>query len=138
MNTPVERFARYLQTIDTHDRHAICDAYTHDVQILAPGTKLQGRDAAAAWIEVFLHAFPDLNHEILATVQSGDAVAAEARFTATHTGPLASPGGDIPPTGKPVALDYYVDVTRFADGRIASEHVYFDQVAFLSQLGLPT
>jgi ketosteroid isomerase-like protein len=62
-------------------------------------------------------------------------VAAEARFTATHTGPLASPGGDIPPTDKPVALDY-VDVTRFAGGRIASEHVYFDQVAFLSQLGL--
>ena len=62
-------------------------------------------------------------------------MAAEARFTATHTGPLASPGGDIPPTGKPVALDY-VEGTRFADGRIASEHVYFDQVAFLSQLGL--
>ena len=84
---------------------------------------------------MFLRAFPDLNHQILATVQAGDAVATEARFTATHTGPLASPGGDIPPTGKPVALDY-VDITLFTDGRIASEHIYFDQVAFLSQLGL--
>jgi predicted ester cyclase len=80
-------------------------------------------------------AFPDLKHQILTTVQPGDAVAAEARFTATHTGPLASPNGDIPPTGKPVTLDY-VDVARFADGRITSEHIYFDQVAFLSQLGL--
>lgn len=135
MSTPVEQFHHYLQAIDTHDHDAVRDAYTDNVQILAPGTELQGRDAAAAWIEVFLRAFPDLNHEILATVQSGDAVAAEARFTATHTGPLASPSGDLPPTGKPVALDY-VDITRFADGRIASEHIYFDQVAFLSQLGL--
>jgi ketosteroid isomerase-like protein len=56
--------------------------------------------------------------------------------TATHTGPLVSPNGDIPPTGKPVTLDF-VDVTQFAEGRIAREHIYFDQMAFLSQLGLP-
>ena len=135
MSTPVKEFTSYLQAIDTHDRDAVRDAYADDVQIAAPGVELRGRDAAAAWIDVFLRAFPDLKHEILATVQCGDAVATEARFTATHTGPLASPNGDIPPTGKPVALDY-VDVTRFADGRIASEHIYFDQVAFLSQLGL--
>ncbi len=72
---------------------------------------------------------------ILSTAESDDTVALEARFTATHTGPLASPDGDIPPTGKAVNLAY-ADVLRFAGGRIRSEHVYFDQLGFLTQLGL--
>jgi len=111
------------------------NAYADDVEIRAPGTELTGREAAAARINVFLRASPDLHHEILSTVEAGDAVAVEARFTATHTGPLASPNEDIPPTGRAVVLDY-VDVLRLASGHIRSEHVYFDQLSYLTQLGL--
>ena len=59
----------------------------------------------------------------------------QARATGTHTGPLASPAGDIPATGKPFVLDY-VNVARFADGQITSETYYWDNQSFLSQLGL--
>jgi len=61
--------------------------------------------------------------------------AAEVRFSGTHTGPLASPGGKIAPTGRPFAFDY-LHVSRLAGDQIASDHIYFDQLGFLNQLGL--
>jgi steroid delta-isomerase-like uncharacterized protein len=135
MPTLTEELAGYLRAIDARDRAAVRAAYTDDVEIVAPGVELRGRDAAAGWIDVFIRAFPDLRHELRTATEGGGRVAAEIRFEGTHTGPLASPTGDIPPTGKAVALDY-VDVARLVDGRVASEHVYFDQVTFLRQLGL--
>jgi ketosteroid isomerase-like protein len=110
-------------------------AYAESVEIRAPGTALDGRDDAAAWINVFLRAFPDLRHEVLTYTDAGDGVAIAARLTATHTGRLASPTGDIPPTGNVVSLDY-ADLFRFEDGLIRREQVYFDQMTFLGQLGL--
>ena len=135
MTTNTQRLQAYLNAIDTHNRTAILSTYAKDVEIRAPGTELDGRAAAAAWIEVFLRAFPDLHHEVLSTVEADNQVAAESRFTGTHTGPLASPGGEIAPTGRTVTLDY-ADVVRFAGEELQSEHVYFDQAAFLTQLGL--
>jgi predicted ester cyclase len=135
MNAKSQRLQACLNAIDTHNRTAIIKTYTSDVEIRAPGTELAGRAASAAWIEVFLRAFPDLHHEVLSTVEEDNQIAADARFTGTHTGPLASPGGDIAPTGKTVTLDY-ADVLRFAGEKLQSEHVYFDQTAFLTQLGL--
>jgi ketosteroid isomerase-like protein len=135
--TATERVVAYLKAIDAHDRDAVRDAYTENVEIRTPGTELYGRQAATAWIDVFLRAFPDIHHDILTIVEVGEHVALEAGVTATHTGPLASPGGDIRPTGSAVTLDY-ADVFQIADGRIRSEHVYFDQITFLAQLGLPT
>jgi ketosteroid isomerase-like protein len=68
-------------------------------------------------------------------LQEADTCVLEARVSGTHTGPLASPAGEIAPTGKPFALDY-VNVARFADGLIVSETYYSDNQAFLTQLGL--
>jgi predicted ester cyclase len=135
LNAKSRRLEAYLNAIDTHNRTAILRTYTSDVEIRAPGTELDCRAAAAAWIDVFLRAFPDLHHQVLSTVVADNQIAAEARFTDPHTGPHASPGGDIAPTGKTVTLDY-ADVLRFAGESFRGEYVYFDQTVFLTQLGL--
>jgi ketosteroid isomerase-like protein len=57
-------------------------------------------------------------------------------FTGTHTGTFRTAQGDIPATGRPVVIES-VDVITLRDGKIASWHTYFDQMAFLAQLGLP-
>jgi ketosteroid isomerase-like protein len=59
----------------------------------------------------------------------------EGIFSGTHTGPLATPAGDVPPTGKPLRLAF-ADVFVIRDGLIVEHHIYYDQVAFLTQLGL--
>ncbi len=50
-------------------------------------------------------------------------------FSGTHTGRLASPAGEIPPTGKRLELKF-ADVFVIRDGLVVEHHIYYDQVAF--------
>jgi predicted ester cyclase len=68
-------------------------------------------------------------------LEEDDAVATEVRFIGTHTGPLAGPGGELPPTGKEVDL-VGADFLTVSNGKLTSWHVYYDTGAFMSQLGL--
>ncbi|WP_020388512.1 ester cyclase [Kribbella catacumbae] len=135
MGTNVEVLQRYLQSIDQHDEDGVRRAFAESAQVRAPGVALNDVGEIASWIGVFWRAFPDLRHEILGSVEADGTAAAEVRFTGTHTGPLASPDGDIPATGKPFDFTY-THFTRFSDGVIAEDHVHFDQLTFLTQLGL--
>ncbi|MFT3776221.1 MAG: nuclear transport factor 2 family protein [Minicystis sp.] len=56
-----------------------------------------------------------------------------ARFTHTITMDWMLPG--IPPTGKRVELAFVV-VVQFDGGKVAHEHLYWDQASVLVQLGL--
>ena len=60
---------------------------------------------------------------------------AELELTGTHTAPLIGPAGTVEPTGRPLRLGA-VNVWRVREGRIASYHIYFDQLSFLMPLGL--
>jgi steroid delta-isomerase-like uncharacterized protein len=99
-------------------------------QLIAPDS-----DQVMSWYQVFVTALPDIKHEVRATIEDDTACVVELRVTGTHTGPLASPGGEIAPTGKAFVLDY-VDVARFDNGRIKIETYYRDNQSFVTQLGL--
>jgi predicted ester cyclase len=78
--------------------------------------------------------FPDLRHEVVATVEAGDTIALELHITMTHTGTFVTPMGDLAPSGNVVELDA-CDVVRVnSEGRISSWHSYFDQASMLAQL----
>jgi ketosteroid isomerase-like protein len=47
----------------------------------------------------------------------------EGRFTGTNTGPLRTPAGELPPTGRPMVLPF-ADVFRLADGKSTEHRVY--------------
>lgn len=135
MPASAELLERYLGAIDAHDLDGVRACLTPDTEVVAPGVDLHGDGQVSGWIQVFISAFPDLHHEIRSVLEVPGGYAAEVRFSGTHTGPLASPGGEIPPTGKPFSFDY-VHVGHVEGSRIASDHIYFDQLGFLSQLGL--
>ena len=80
-------------------------------------------------------AFPGSHHEIDLLAGSGDLVVAEGVWTGIHQGPLLTPQGAIPATGRSVAVRFVVTMRASGD-LIASVHAYFDQMAFLAQLGL--
>lgn len=126
---------QYLGLIDAQDLDGVRAAVTADAETLAPGVELHGPEAIAGWVNVFNRAFPDLHHEVRSAVEIDGTCCAEIRATGTHTGPLASPQGDIAPTGKSFVLNY-AEVARVEGDRLASEHIYFDQLGFLQQLGL--
>jgi ketosteroid isomerase-like protein len=66
---------------------------------------------------------------------TGDIAVEEGTLIGTHDGVLPGPAGEIPPTGRPVAIDY-IQVLRFRDGKHVSFHLMFDRLQMLEQLGL--
>ena len=84
----------------------------------------------------FERAFPDLNITVDNQVATDDMVVNECSWTGTHTGPLASPAGDIPPTGKKVSGARFCEVWKIKDGKLKSLTNYQDMATWLRQLGL--
>ena len=85
--------------------------------------------------EIWTQAAPDCKVEIDKLIPSPGYVVSEFIATGTHDGPLSTPKGEIPPTGKPVKLRI-VDLIRIRDGRSYGSRVYFDMLSALRQIGL--
>jgi predicted ester cyclase len=91
-----------------------------------------------AWREynaTFKTAVPDGRLELDSSVEQGPHVVVQGRYTGTHAGPLASPEGDIPATGRTINL-HFADCFTIDDGLVSEHRVYFDQMELLGQLGL--
>jgi ketosteroid isomerase-like protein len=106
-----------------------------DVHFKMPGYDTRGRAPLLQMLEAYKRAFPDLKHQPHHWVENGDTYAVELTATGTHTGPMQTPQGTIPPTGNKVSFDS-CDYIRVARGRIVSWHVYHDSVPFLTAMGL--
>lgn len=107
-----------------------------DVELVMPGGMgLHGPEEIAAVLGAFREALPDSRHVVVDAVEAGDKIALEVRATGTHTGVFRTPQGEVPPTGRTIVIES-VDFVTVRDGLIASWHTYFDQFAFLAQLGL--
>jgi hypothetical protein len=63
-----------------------------------------------------------------------DMIVTEGYLIGTHTGTFRSRQGDVPASGNRVSLRY-ASVRMVRDGKIAWEHLYFDQLEFLQQIG---
>jgi predicted ester cyclase len=103
--------------------------------VLSGGVTLHGRDEIRPYIEALWKAFPDGELAFGEQVFAEDAAATELVFTGTHTGPMITPNGMVPPTGKRMTLRS-ASILRIKDGLVASEHVYSDQLEMMTQLGL--
>jgi steroid delta-isomerase-like uncharacterized protein len=126
---------RNFDAIEASDWSAVSASFEPDAEFVAPGFSAKGGDAATAWMRPFVEAFPDIKHRVIDPIESNDRIAFELEITGTHTAPLVGPGGEIPPTGKPIRLAA-ANVWTVSSGKIASYHIYFDQMAFMGQLGL--
>lgn len=89
------------------------------------------RAGSKAYLFGFLHAFPDSTWTIDDMIAEGDQVVTKKTLRGTHTAPL----GDLPPTGRPVTLQF-VDIMRVRDGRIVEHWLSMDQLSFMQQLGV--
>lgn len=128
---------RLTETAFSKDIEALKALYAEDAVMETPdqGT-ITGRDAAAAYLEEFMMAFPDSSYEPIDKHESGATAIDEGYFVGTNTGPLTGPDGEtIEPTGKSVRARS-CDVATVANGVVTSHRFYFDNMDFLQQLGL--
>lgn len=134
MGEALEAAKRVDDAFNAHDVEARLAVNKDDTELVVPGgMQLRGREQADV-LRAFWEALPDATITWKNHVESGSLIAGEGVLTGTHTGPFRTPQGEIPPSGSQVALPYAF-IRRVEGGKIASEHLYFDQMEFLQQLG---
>ena len=126
---------RYTDALNAHDAEAIGALYADDGVLSDPAGEFRGPEAIVQYWESFFTAFPDLSGRDEFKAESGDTAINEWSASGTHSGPLETPEGTIPATGKQATLRG-CDAITVQNGRITSHRVYYDQLAFMTQLGL--
>ncbi len=118
------------------DRDALGRLYAPDAVAETPDAgRLEGREAIVDYLVTFKPAFPDMSWEAVSQHEIGDTAVDEGYFVGTNTGVLSSPEGDMPPTGRSIRVRE-CDLVTVSDGVAVSHRFYYDQLEFMSQLGL--
>ena len=110
------------------------DAYVNHVPVMTGGV---GREALR---EFYSRRFipqmpPDTSMTPVSRTVGAERVVDEMVFEFTHTIEMDWMLPGVKPTGKHVRVPLIV-VVHFRDGRLAHEHIYWDQASVLVQLGL--
>ena len=79
---------------------------------------------------------PDTQLTPVSRTVGADQIVDEMLFTFTHTREIDWMLPGIPPTGKKVEIPL-VAIVRFDNGKVAHEHIYWDQAFVLVQVGCP-
>jgi steroid delta-isomerase-like uncharacterized protein len=136
MATTDEVAAAVTDAFNAHDEEAMRACYAANAVFEAPGdVRLEGPDAIVAYAAGWLTAFPDSRLTVHNRVVAGEWAVDEFAFEGTHEDTLARPGGDVPATGRRL-VGRGIEAIRVVDGKIVEDHLYFDQVQVLTQLGL--
>ncbi len=99
------------------------------------GEILRGPDGLRQFFQQWYTAFPDgkVKTKMVYADDTGGAIEFVGR--GTQTGPLSSPAGPIPPTGRPTEIAF-VSMNEMRDGRVVRSRLYYDVASMLRQLGL--
>jgi predicted ester cyclase len=136
MADPRQVSAENIAAFNAHDERRIRATYADNAVGEAPGAaRLEGADAIVEYVMVWLRAFPDARLQVVHELVVGDSVVQEITMSGTHTGPLTTPEGDIPPTNRKTT-GRGMGIQRIENGKIVEERLYFDQLEILTQLGL--
>jgi uncharacterized protein len=105
--------------------------FTQDVVMHASPSDVVGIDSSRAYYANFLTGFSNIQFTIKDIFGQGDKLVKYWNFKGTHTGNFFG----IPATGKTVSLDG-TTLVRMSNGKIAEERDFFDNMDFMTQLGL--
>jgi carboxymethylenebutenolidase len=110
------------------------DAYVNHIPVLTGGS---GRDELR---EFYSKRFipqmpPDTEMTPVSRTIGEDQIVDEMIFKFTHTIPMDWMLPGVAPTGKRVEIPL-VAIVRFKEGKLAHEHIYWDQASVLVQIGL--
>lgn len=112
------------------------DAYVNHIPVLTGG---RGKEALRAFYsnDFIPRMPPDTTLIPISRTVGEDQLVDEMIFSFTHTQemPWMLPG--VPPTNRPVKIPL-VAIVKFRDGKLAHEHIYWDQASVLKQIGLLT
>jgi steroid delta-isomerase-like uncharacterized protein len=117
------------------ERAATVCAEDFILEDIPAGLTLRGPDGMRLWLRTWVDAAPDARAVVERIFGEGDWVATEHHGIATHTGPLRTPTGEIPPTGRSLDL-WFSENFEVRDGALRRMRVFYDGATVMRQLGL--
>lgn len=124
-----------MATIIGGDLDSLVEMCRPEVELSNPDGSFQGREGVRAAFEPMLAATSERAVEIRQLVESGDAVVADFVFRFKNTGPLTTPQGTLPATGRQVALSS-IGIYNLRAGKLSHSRGEYDRMTLLAQLGL--
>lgn len=125
----------YMKAWNARDAEAAAKYFAEDGEFLdaSVGTPQVGRENAKTQvIEVFMRAVPDLQWTMLGEpIVNGESIAFEWEFKGHNTGPWSP---ETPATQRPLSFKG-VSFIRLKEGKIITQHDYYDALGFNKQLG---
>jgi carboxymethylenebutenolidase len=120
--------------VDATMETMVAEPYVHCVATLAGG--FGGREVHRFYSEHFINQIPkDAKVTPISRTVGKDQVVDEFILSFTHDTQWDYLLPGIPPTGKKVELPHIL-VMKFENGKVAHEHVWWDQASLLVQVGL--
>ncbi len=124
----------HFKALKQHDVNAIASGYSDSAKVYSPNWE-GAKTGSSGLTEVYTRYFsstPDLSYQVKNIIYAGDNVVVEY----TSAGTLSNPEGNTPAymKDKKYSLNYCV-VFTIKNNKITKETDYFDQVAFLRQVG---
>gem|GEM_PF-1011753 len=123
----------YMKASNAHDVTKLGDQISENVVYWEPvlPSPITGRKAVEEHLRESWKSFPDANLKLVNRIVSGDWVAEEVVWSATHKGPIKAAGQTIPPTGKQ-ANGRAIAVLKVEHGKITRLNWYYDNLPMLS------
>jgi steroid delta-isomerase-like uncharacterized protein len=129
---------KWTDAYNRHDARAVAAHYAQDCVAYDPISPepLKGRAAIEKDAADFFRAFPDLRIEVINIFEKGDRAAGEVTMTGTNSGPLVTPMGEVPATGKRMDTRGALVGRINAENLIVEERRYYDTGTLMRQLGI--
>lgn len=126
---------RMFDHYNHHDVDALMALVGPDLRFVDhPQALTLDRDQFAVWLAEGMVTFPDVALTQLRHVASETTVISRFVEEATHLGPLPTPDGEIPPTGRRVSLPICFVLEVGPDGLIHGGETYYDVDTMLRQI----
>jgi ketosteroid isomerase-like protein len=135
--TPKELYLEAMRRSDAGDHEGFLALQAPDAHWVVPGAEIHGHEELRGWLQPFWQGFSSYRHDLSRVIESGDTVWAEGVWSGMNDGPLVTPGGEAPATGRQVTFRFGMSVVIDAEaGHATAVSLYFDQLDFLGQLGM--
>ena len=128
---------RFTNAMMSGDFETVSSLLAPEAVAVDPGAgEIRGAENIVEFLKGFRKALPDFDWEPLHEHEAGNVAIDEGYIVGTNNGPIPMPSGDsIPATGKSIRMRE-CDIATVENGVITTHQLYYDQMDFLSQLGL--
>lgn len=134
--SPTDIVKTYFAAVDAGNKEAVSQLLAEDCQAYAPfSPQAMPKQTLLGVVQGFKAGFPDLTHELLSCLESGNSVTVRGIFKGKNDGSLMG----NPPTGNQVNVPFNTILELDKSWKIKSIYIQFDQKLYESQLlaGLP-